>query len=369
MADSLRDLLPEVCRAWLPDFFDRPATPETRSTCLDCAMCGEKGAREVASRRTLDVFRPDVKCCTWHPDLPNYLVGAALRDTAPSMESGRTRLRAKIAARAGVSPLGISPPPRYTVLYNFLTQPDVDGSPSGFAASEELVCPYLERRDATCTLWPYRERVCATWFCKMDARAGGYAAWQALKDYLGHVEVEISRYAATTVVGAPVVITRPAPHAPLSRAALAGERSDVDYAAEWGPYVGREEEFYLACAGVVGDLTGDVAAGILGRGEGPELLRRAEQLHEAATRPRLAPRLVLRRDKPAVVVADGVRVLTYHRFDPVIISTELYALLELFSADESTASNVERIRRERGVDLPDSVVLQMQVYGVMIPPP
>ncbi len=367
MVESLRDVLPAVYGRWLPEFFDRPTIAEPRSTCLDCVMCGDRAVADVRARRTLDVFRPDVKCCTWHPDIPNYLVGAALRDGSPALAEGRARLRLKVAGRTGVTPLQLARPPRYTVLYNFLTQSDA-AQTTGFGTSEELVCPYLDRADATCTVWPYRERICTTWFCKVSARAAGYAAWQALKEYLGHVEYVASRYAAERVMGARVAVRVPSPAAPLPPSDLAGERTAAEYAAEWGAYVGREEEFYVACAEVVEVLAADDIADLLANERGSELLATAVARYDDATSPRLAPRLVLRRDRPHVVVDGGVRVATYHRFDPVVVDAELYALLDQFSADLSTIDNLARLAGEGPSPLTETVLLELQVYGVMVAP-
>src|SRR4051812_31514765 len=93
MTESLRDMVPPAHRRLLPVLFDRPAIRESRATCSDCAMCSKGGspAPGVLS------FRPDTKCCTYEPTLPNFLVGAILADTSPEMAEGRRRIRAHIA--------------------------------------------------------------------------------------------------------------------------------------------------------------------------------------------------------------------------------------------------------------------------------
>src|SRR5580704_17978080 len=106
---TLLDLLPYYGTR-LPSFFDRPAIEETRATRNDCAMC-DKGSAPAGL--ATESFRPDVKCCSYHPTLPNYLVGEALADE--SLAVGRERLRAKIAARIGVTPQWLAAPRKYLV--------------------------------------------------------------------------------------------------------------------------------------------------------------------------------------------------------------------------------------------------------------
>jgi hypothetical protein len=103
-ASTLRDVLPPVYRAFAGDVFDRPPVSEKRATCAACAMC-DKGE---PSPVPMEYFRPDTKCCTFFPRLPNYLVGAILSD--PETTEGRKRIRARIATRIGVTPRFVTRP-------------------------------------------------------------------------------------------------------------------------------------------------------------------------------------------------------------------------------------------------------------------
>src|SRR5580693_4453888 len=114
MTDTLRRLLPTVYGERLPDLFDRPMVQEPRATCSDCAMC-DKGEAKGELRK--GYFHPEIKCCTYHPTLPNYLVGAALRDTSPEFAVGRERLRKKLVDRIGVTPGWLAAPRKTNVLF------------------------------------------------------------------------------------------------------------------------------------------------------------------------------------------------------------------------------------------------------------
>ena len=89
MSASLRSHLPEVYRSRLPAFFDRPPIVETRATCSDCAMCDKAGPAEAVAPVGGGFFRPEVKCCSYHPTLPNFLAGAALQDASSGGAEGR----------------------------------------------------------------------------------------------------------------------------------------------------------------------------------------------------------------------------------------------------------------------------------------
>src|SRR3954447_23226054 len=184
MSETLRQKLPAIYGRLLPDFFDRPAIEETRATCDDCAMC-DKGAGTAKPELVASFFRPDVKCCSYHPTLPNYLVGALLTDPAPELEEGRRRLREKIARRIGVTPFWLAAPRKYLVLLEAARQ-------TSFGRAESLLCPYFERSSGRCTIWRHRESVCATFFCKHDGGAIAHSFWSALKKYLAHVERSLS---------------------------------------------------------------------------------------------------------------------------------------------------------------------------------
>jgi hypothetical protein len=82
-------------------FFDEAAPREEKATCSNCAMCAPPGAPPAPE---VVYFRPDIKCCSFHPTLPNYLIGGVLRDERPDMAEGRRRLLAKIGARVGITP-------------------------------------------------------------------------------------------------------------------------------------------------------------------------------------------------------------------------------------------------------------------------
>jgi hypothetical protein len=65
---------------------------------------------------------------------------------------------------------------------------------------------------------------------------------------------------------------------------------------------------------------------------------------------------------------EGVGVTTYSRYDPLFLSQALYEALGHFSGEDTVGAAFERLRREHDVDLPESLLLELQLQGVMVPP-
>src|SRR5438132_6724241 len=126
-----------------------PIPDEKVATCDDCVMC-KSGAVAPLS------FHPELKCCTYVPELPNFLVGRILSDADPCGTAGRASLVARICDGVAVTPLGVGRSPSLERLY----------SQSGsdlFGRSAELRCPHYQPDSGRCGIWRHRNATCATW--------------------------------------------------------------------------------------------------------------------------------------------------------------------------------------------------------------
>ena len=56
---------------------------EKTAKCGSCVMCD---GPDFAARRDVWLFDPRVKCCTYYPDLPNFLVGSIMSDPDPALD-------------------------------------------------------------------------------------------------------------------------------------------------------------------------------------------------------------------------------------------------------------------------------------------
>ncbi|MFO0547697.1 MAG: hypothetical protein U0271_04865 [Polyangiaceae bacterium] len=359
MKNDLRSAMAPIYAAVLPAIFDAPYVEETRATCDDCAMC-DKGPAGGGRGAGSAYFEPGVKCCTYQPTLPNYLVGALLDDPSPELAEGQRRARDRIRARIGVTPGWLAPPRKFYVLHEAARA-------AAFGRSRALLCPYLDAETTRCTIWRHRESICSTFFCKHVAGATGNAFWEALAQYLAHVERSLSRAAARHV--------HPDAKEPSTlRGKLSLEDledrppTDEDYASYWGPWVGREPEFYSLTYQYVQSLTRESASEILDNDVGRAALDKLVAAHRALTEPRLARSLVRNPRMQSQPSATGQVVTTYSRFDPLELTQALYDALGLLRAEETVPENLERLRREHGLALGEDMLLALQLHGVVVEP-
>ena len=114
-AVALSGPLPPLHARWMDAALVAPIPEEETATCNDCAMCKPK--RGVGSRELPPSFNAEVKCCTFMPEMHNFLVGAVLDDPTTS-PAGRASVEARIAARAAVTPLGLLRTKAFHAAYN-----------------------------------------------------------------------------------------------------------------------------------------------------------------------------------------------------------------------------------------------------------
>jgi hypothetical protein len=325
MSRSSHPLPPHVA-PWIDDALGRAPAPETHATCAACALCADGGdGRRSKGPLT---FEPAVKCCTYRPALPNYLVGAALADDTADGASGRRTVAARVAAGGvEVSPLGLLP------------AADAVDLGAGAAA-----CPHLD--DGRCGIWQHRHAVCSTWFCKHERGARGHAAWLSLRALLIAVErslalwccieegIDAERLARLVARGGTVPGLRLDPA--------------VSPAALWGSLAGAEQAFYVRCHERVRDLTWEDVLRITGPSV-HALAAAARQAFAALDAP------VPERLRPGTYTvlatgADGVLAQTYSVADPLGLPSLLLSVLHLFDG-RPTPEVMTELADERGLSL------------------
>jgi Fe-S-cluster containining protein len=357
---TLRQIFPPSYEKVLPPVFDNPEIVEARATCDNCAMCDKEQGPQSVLR---DFFKPDLKCCTFHPHLPNYLVGAIFADPDPSLDEGRRRLREKIASHIGATPQWIAPPRKFSVLA------EAARDTAHFGRSNALVCPFLEREKGLCTVWRHREAVCSTYFCKYTQGARGWEFWNALKEYVGYTEVHLSAWIAKKVD--PNVVEPRVGRLQLTVEDLEDRApSDADYARYWGTWVGREEEFYEKCHETLLAMTrADFEEVIEKTEKGAQRLQDLETKHAELSSTVLPARLV-RNPKMRVnpVAGGGLIVTTYNRYDSFQMESELYDVLRHFNPDETVAETLARLKKDE-IEIQPELLALLYSHAVLIPPP
>ncbi len=358
MSETLRSVLPPVYKDLLSPELDKPAVIEKRATCHDCEMC-DKGTMPPGVEAVY--FRPDTKCCTYHPSLANYLVGAILRDGSPEMEEGRRRIRERIASRVGVLPLCVTAPAKYLLLYRA-------SKGTAFGRSKALVCPYLTD-EGRCSIWRHRESICSTFFCKYDAGQDGVSFWKAFKGYVGHIEHTLAVWTKKAI--APDAKQPPDDNSITLEDLEDLPPNDATYAAIWGSWAGREEEYYVACYNKVRNLSRQQFAKLVDETpEGRAALSELRKRYAALSLPVIPEKLALNRKLRRLPVANGVAVTaTYNSYDSMVLEQELFDVLEKFSYDHTVTDVRKDLLEADGIELADELLVHLARMGILVPPP
>lgn len=260
-------MLPGPYERWFVELCGRAAPVESRSTCDACAML--PGAPELPPEGPFDEA---LRCCTYHPNLAPHFVGGILDG---GDEVGRARVRARIAARVGVSPLGLGPTPEYAAAHRRLA------GPGSFGRSRALACPFLD--GTRCSIWRHRGAACAAFHCKLDRGALGAGLWSLLVVAFNAVERALARW----------LLARHGLDAAACDALLHAPADAALDARAWGAWRGREEEYFVAAARWVEAMTwaevaaldglhglGDALRGAVARFDSPALPERVRPNRE-----------------------------------------------------------------------------------------
>lgn len=158
---------------------------------IDCVSC----SRSLANWQRSPRVKANLKCCTFQPFVPNFMVGELLVSTklqAQDLENGRS------------IPLGLVASPNYLRDFERLSV-----APQYFGNEPQLLCSHFEPTNGQCRIWQARPAVCATYFC--DAESSGHSCtkeratdrqkaseasfdWPRLEQFLYYVEVNLAHH-------------------------------------------------------------------------------------------------------------------------------------------------------------------------------
>ena len=357
--------------AWLgalTGISEPPAEP--KATCADCVMCA--GVERSGSAVT---FSPDVKCCDYVPYLANFIAGRSL------LGPGRDSIRARIAGRAGVTPLGLG-----------LTYAEIGrivAARSQTGGVPEVLCPHFDLHTGGCAIWESRNAVCSTWFCQHERGAVSQRFWHAVRDLLIAVEEGVAR-ACLADAGLPseqmrfVLAHRAAIATAIARANSGVELHDDTppddesadwYAQLWGEWEGREEEWFVRCAESVDHVAAPSSIApwsIAPASFAPtdavrdcvEVVRdrwRELQAHD------VPDRLVFRPGAGSHSTADELRLVGYSPFDPLVLPARLLA--DLQRLDGRPIAPAGGVIGCGGMPLSGQVLEQLHDFGVAVVSP
>lgn len=348
--------VPEIYYFMLPEVFYREIPDEYFCDCFNCPMTAR-------SSEELDVnlskpFSPETKCCTFNPRLPNYLVGAILADKDPELEEGNNRIRDRIRSRQGIIPNGIYPSKNYNDLITKLKKSD-------FGRNSALLCPFFKEGRYNCTIWKYRESVCAFWFCKHLAGNAGYRMWNSVIDYIKFIQDVFLLQAIYKSGLLPVDLYGESVKSD-GNMSIANEIDSRQYHEIWGPWEGREPEFYINCFDYIKNLSQDKVNEILEKGKEFED-RLVQELLNVIKLPDC-----LQTDSKLLIPSDEstYQVEFIHNISPlersVIWSFQLPSfLLDGFDGKTKTKEVLRNFKKEFRTDVDTDIIISLYHHGIL----
>jgi hypothetical protein len=351
--------LPLLYARWVTDLLGGPIPRETRSTCDHCAMVQPHDPASAAPH-----FDAAVKCCSYQPNIPNYLAGGIFADPALASSTGLESVRNRMAGGLDVSPMQIGVAPSYRMFYDATAQ-------WGFGRMAVLRCPHLT--DAgSCGIWQHRNGVCATWFCKYTRGATGAGFWNSINFLLRAIENDLTAWCCLELGIDPsavlaVIDARPRSGGDRLHEELMPGVAESRSRELWGDWHDRQEEFYRECARLVQDLSGE---DVLARC-GPEVLARAGQArveYQRLVSTDMPDRLRFRGAQLGVVpLGDDIFELhTFSKLDPIALPASVYHALTHFDGRPTTDVLAE-VRLLVGDAFDETLLRRLVDYRILQP--
>ncbi|MCI0443376.1 hypothetical protein L0244_10875 [bacterium] len=358
---KIYDDLPVLYRNIFPEFFAQEIPVEEMATCSDCAMCHKPGTPAMIPG--IQYFKPDIKCCTYYPKLPNYLVGGILSDPDPFLEEGRRRVRERIKCRVAVSPQALYFPKRYRLMHKH-------GMPQSFGRSSTMICPYYVKEGGLCSIWKFRDAACSTYFCKTIAGNEGQKFWKVVRGYLLNVEGNLCWYPLYKMNWDMEATWEY--FSDLESGTLQPEDLDEApppdeiYQKIWGDWVGREEEFYRESYRMVCELTRDELDRITGI-TGNVMLSWLKEKYDDVMHPKIPPVLFKNPQLIAIPMSDGESYSIRTDVGFFSIMTALHDILNYFDGVKTTDEIKKIVLEEYQDELSDELIQSMYFNHMVLP--
>lgn len=163
---------PGIWAEMMPPEFLRLAIPrERQATCAHCP------------KSCYEAFRPDYRCCTYHPRVANFLLGLA-----SETPTGRQAVESLISGSM-LLPEGMHASPKQWL--DFLDDQENDR----FGRSTKVLCPLLIKESGLCSIHAFRNSVCSSYFCESDHGATGREFWGQIQTLGSQLEMALGQWA------------------------------------------------------------------------------------------------------------------------------------------------------------------------------
>jgi hypothetical protein len=339
---------------WIGQLLSGPAPAETKSDCSNCVMCRPAESAEP----NLQYFDASVRCCSYEPALPNFIVGRILSDDDPQAAAGRASIQRRMARRVDIVPWGIRSTRQFATIY-------ASHSSALFGRAPAIACPHLQEGTFGCAIWQQRPGVCGTWYCKHDRGKVGARFWNHLGRLLREVETLVGAWCVAEVHGGLAAMEQSlSPDDGAASPADFGAAMDqAQYNTIWGDWSGDEAAFYVACSSRADDLSWtDVER--IGGIRLQTLAAVTRESYQRAVDDRIPERVEV---SPFRVLnsSSGTRIVeTYSPFNPVRMPEQLFRLLPYFDGRHSSEI-LEDIRMKENVRVQPSLVRRLVDFDIL----
>lgn len=261
---KLKHQLPSFYENILPRSLLQFEPVEKKATCDNCAMSTE-------NHRGPKFYRPDLKCCTFQPFIPNFLVGGVFND--PSSSKAQETLRYQIENRLYSLPVGMTASVRYQLEFK-------KNKDEGFGQNENWLCSYYNKENGLCNMWRNRGVVCTTFYCKSSYGKSGMIFWNQLSDYLALIEMALMEEALVMLDFSPRQVSKLITYLDRNEGTKAEQKAHrlpEPLAKElWNGYYHEQEEFFKKSYQIAANLDKKALKEIVGQ-HGAELEQRLLQ--------------------------------------------------------------------------------------------
>lgn len=354
---KISDSIPSFYHQLFADFINLEVPPEPFADCSDCPIICQN--IEDVGKDKSKPFSPETKCCTFSPRIPNYMVGAILSDINQDNMDGKNRILKAIKSRKGIFPNGVYPTKKYKLLYEAARN-------DSFGRSKSLMCPYFIAGEFNCTIWKYREAICALWFCKHLAGNKGYDFWNSLIEFMKSVQENLIAYCFFNLGVSPFD-----PYTNADRISYEDledlPMKESEYVKIWGEWVEKEEEFYVNCYDLVRKMDSDFFKNLMGIDY--EIgLSKIKNAHQNMIE---LPEFMVISDDFNQVAIDGFYTIELNHFIERIDSSIAYSfpvpsfIIDSFNGSNSTESVIKNIFSMHSIVLEKEILIALYQHGVL----
>lgn len=246
---KIKHLLNGVTDSFFPKNILTKEVFEEKATCDSCIQSPKK-------------YKSDLKCCTFWPFVPNYIVGAILISKKDRHKSAQEFLRKLILKNGYVLPIGVPAPPWYQKDF-------VENKSAIFGKISDYLCPYYDKSKNHCGVWEFRGSVCTSFYCESSYGKKGQQFWKNMENFMSYLEMGISEEVLVYNDYSPRDMNDQLEYLNIDfknqKYSLSKRMSEVKLKKIWKHNFDNKEDFYIKSFHFVSNLTAKHQSEILGQ--------------------------------------------------------------------------------------------------------